>query len=141
MADAARFAQDVEERQVAMFASFVGQGNHTTFAALGRASGVPSASLRNYAGGAAMPVHVLLALSRHLPAEAINMLTEPAGKRLVDAERDAVNWDAVAAESAGLTFEICDARADGSIDHVERSRLRRRARTLAAQLSNLAEEG
>lgn len=124
-----------------MFASFVGPGLFITTAALSRACHIPEASLRNYAGGAAMPVHVLLCLSRHLPAEAIDLMTEPAGKRLIDAERATANWDAVAAELAGLTFEICDARADGQIDHVERAKLRTGARAVAARLNNLAEEG
>ena len=88
-----------------------------------------------------MPIHGLLVLAQHLPAEAINLLLEPAGKRLVDAERGLTNWDEVAAQTSGLTFEICEARADGIIDHIETAKLRATARALAAALTHVAEEG
>lgn len=68
------------------------------------------------------------------------MMFEPAGKRLCDAEQKDANWDAVAASASMLTFEICDARSDGQIDHVERARLRQRARAVAAQLTGVMGE-
>lgn len=140
MADNLRYQRDVEDRQVAMFNSFVGKGLYITRAALSEASGVPSSTLASYAGGTAMPLHAILVLSHHLPAAAINMMFEPAGKRLCDAEQKDANWDAVAASASMLTFEICDARSDGQIDHVERARLRQRARAVAAQLTGVMGE-
>ncbi len=141
MADGGRFQRDVADRSVVMFASFVGRGLHTTRAALSAASGVPESSLREYAGGAAMPVHVLLAIADHLPAAAINMITEPAGKRLIDAEKTDTNWDVLAAAAATLTSQVCEARADGVIDHVEDRQLKARGRVLAALLASAVEEG
>ncbi|HEX8382428.1 MAG TPA: hypothetical protein VF592_03535 [Sphingomonas sp.] len=137
MSGESRLAQDVAERQTAMFASFVGQGRYTTRAALAAASRIPESTLRSYAGGAAMPLHAVLALRPHLPGQAINMLTEPGGYRLVEVETSDTNWDVIAAGAAGLTFEICDARKDGVVDHVERARLRTRARGLIAELSDV----
>jgi len=122
---------------MAMFASFVGPGLYITRVALASASGISASTLGSWAGGAAMPLSAILALSHHLPAAAINMMFEPAGKRLVDADEKTANWDAVAASASMLTFEICDARADGQIDHVERARLRQRARAVAAELTHV----
>lgn len=133
-------ARHLEDRQIAMFQLFVGPGRYTTRAALFRASGIPESTLKSYADGAAMPFHAVLVLRNFLPAEAINMLSEVGGVRLVAIEHEATNWDAVAAEAAGLTFEICEARKDGQIDHVERAQLRRRARGLAAGLAEVIAE-
>ncbi|MCH4893982.1 hypothetical protein GO308_12740 [Sphingomonas sp. SFZ2018-12] len=136
-----RIAQDVADRQVAMFAMFVGPGLFTTRAALSVASGIPESTLKSWAGGAAMPFHAVLALRRFLPAEAINMMSEPGGFRLVPFEAIETNWDAIAADSAGLVGEVCEARRDGKIDHIEDARLKRRARHLAAVLSEIGEAG
>jgi hypothetical protein len=141
MADDRRYAREVAERQCAMFVSFVGHGRHTTFAALEAASGYPESTLRGYAGGAAMPVSALLALSDHLPRAAINMITEVGGKRLTDAEKSETNWDSLAAKTAGMTSAICEARADGQIDHVEKAILKQTGRELLAELAHAVEEG
>ena len=141
MAADSAIARDVTARQVTMFAMFVGPGLFTTRAALAVASGVPASSLKEYATGAAMPLHVALTLSRVLPAEAINMLTEPAGKRLVNAEASDTNWDALACAAAGLVGEVCDARKDGKIDHVEDAKLRQRTRALIAEAQSAVEQG
>jgi hypothetical protein len=88
-----------------------------------------------------MPLHAVLHLRKFLPAEAINMMTEPGGVRFSAIEVAETNWDAIAADAAGLVGEVCDARRDGVIDHIEDARLRRRARQLVAELSEVAETG
>jgi hypothetical protein len=88
-----------------------------------------------------MPLHVALQLSRFLPAEAMNMLTEPAGKRLVDAEATETNWDAIACTAAALVGEVCEARKDGIINHVEDARLKARTRALIAEAQSAVETG
>lgn len=135
-----RFGCDIAERQTAMFAMFVGDGLFTSRAALSRASGIPTSTLKSYAAGAAMPFHTVLALAKFLPREAINMLSEPAGMRLVDVQQTDACWDEAAALTAGLVAEICVARSDGVINHIERASLRARARTVTAVLSDLTEE-
>ena len=137
MSDHAAMQRQVADRQVAMFGMFVGRGLHTTRAALSVASKIPESTLREWAGGAAISIAGLLTLRRFLPAQAINMLTEPGEARLVDAETTEANWDAIAAGAASLTFEICDARKDGTVDHVERARLRQHARGLIAELTDV----
>ena len=56
------------------------------------------------------------------------LLTEPAGCRLVDNEQSETNWDAIACSAAGLVSEVCQARADGVIDHREEASLKKRTR-------------
>lgn len=141
MSSESRLARDVEDRQVAMFASFVGPGRYTTRAALSAASRVPESTLKSYAAGAAMPLHAVLAIRPHLPGAAINMMTEPGGVRFACADAQEANWDAIAATAAGFVAEVCDARKDGTIDHVERARLRGKVRHLIAEAASAVEEG
>lgn len=136
MSSESRIAHEVAERQVEMFAMFVGQGRTVTRAALSRASGIPESTLKSYAAGAAMPFAAGLTLAKFLPSEAIGMLTEVVGLRLTPIEAIETNWDAIAADAAGLTFEICEARKDGNIDHIERARLKSRGRQVIARLSD-----
>ena len=136
MSDHSAMQRDVAERQVAMFASFVGRGCYITRAALSAASRIPESTLREWAAGAAMPLSGVLTLRKHLPGDAINLLTEPGDARLVGIETEQGDWDDVAAEAAGLTFEICEARKDGVIDHREKARLRSRGRQVIARLSD-----
>ncbi|WP_261270646.1 hypothetical protein [Sphingomonas sp. LC-1] len=123
-----------------MFSSFMGRGLHTTRAALSAASGIPESTLREWANGAAMPLSAIFTLRRHLPPQAIAMVCEPGDVRMVDIETSETNWDEIASETAGLTFEICEARKDGHIDHVERARLQHRARSLIAELSEIIKD-
>jgi hypothetical protein len=141
MSDGSSLAREVADRQVTMFGMFVGQGCHTTRAALARASGVPESSLREYAAGAAIPFHVVLRLRRFLPAEAINMISEPGDCRLVDVETAATNWDEIACCASSLVGDICDARKDGRITPGEDARLKRRTRELIAEAQSAVEAG
>lgn len=136
-----RIAQDVTDRQVAMFAMFVGPGLYTTRAALFRASGIPESTLKSYAAGAAMPLATVMTLRRFLPREAIDMLTEPGGVRFVGVEQSETNWDAIACSAAGLVSEVCQARADGVIDHQEEAQLRKRTRALLAEAADVVADG
>lgn len=140
MSDHAAMQRQVAQRQIAMFSSFMGRGLHTTRAALSAASGIPESTLREWANGAAMPLSAIFTLRRHLPAQAIAMVCEPGDVRMVDIETSETNWDEIASETAGLTFEICEARKDGRIDHVEKARLQQRARSLVAELSEIIKD-
>lgn len=139
MSSDSAMARDCTDRQIAMFKMFVGPGLYTTRAALFAASRIPESTLKSWAQGAAMPLHAVMTLRRFLPGAAINMLTEPGDCRLVSIEAATTNWDALTADAAGFVAEVCTARSDGQIDHVEASRLRHRARRLIAELSDIAE--
>jgi hypothetical protein len=141
MAADSEISRKIADRQVQMFTMFVGPGLLMTRAALVRASGIPEGTLREWANGAAMPFHGVMTLSKFLPGEAINMLTEPAGKRLVDAETTDTNWDALACSAAALVGEVCEARRDGNINHVEDARLKERTRALIAEAQGAVEAG
>ena len=140
MSDGCRYQRDVADRQRTMFASFVGPGLFITRAALAAASCVPASNLREYAGGASIPLHAVLSIAPHLPRAAIDLLFSPARMRLADVEKHATNWDALAADVIGLAGEICEARADGIIDHREAASLRRRSRGLSAQLASVGDD-
>jgi hypothetical protein len=135
-----RIERDVVARQAAMFGHFVGQGLYTTRAALAAASGIHPSTLSSWAQGAAMPLHAVLTLARFLPREAINMLTEPAGLRLVDIEGSKTNWGHVAAATAGLVADICEAGSDGQYDHTEVARLQGKAKQVIVVLTGATEE-
>jgi hypothetical protein len=136
-----KFAREIADRQVAMFAMFVGPGLYTTRAALAEASRIPASTLKEWAGGSAMPFHGAMLLAKFLPREAINMICEPAGMRLADASgEDQGNWDLVAASAAGFTAEVCAARSDGRITPSEDARLRKIARKLIADAQTVVTE-
>jgi hypothetical protein len=134
-------ARDVDARQIQMFAMFVGQGLITTRAALAAASGISTSTLKSWADGASMPLYAVLHLRRFLPREATNMLTEPGGVRMTDIDHAASSWDGIAASASGLVAEFCEAKRDGTINHVEAERLRLRGRGLVAELSEVVETG
>lgn len=136
-----RLARDIAARQIAMFNSFVGPSLYTTRAALSAASGIPDSTLKSWAAGAAMPLHGVLALRPHLPHAAIDMMTEPGNVRFASIDAQESNWDAIAATAAGLVADVCEARKDGKIDHVENARLRERTRMLIAEASDAVAEG
>ena len=140
MSAESRIAQEVAERQVMMFSMFVGPGTPMTRAALAVRTGVPESTLKSYANGAAMPLHVALVLRKFLPREAMNMLTEPADVRFAPVEQEEANWVGIAAATSGLVAEICNAQADGTIDHVEKAKLQARARAVTAQLSDAIDD-
>lgn len=141
MSAESRISRDVADQQVKMFAMFVGRGLFVTRATLSAATDVPESSLREYAKGAAIPLHVVLALRRALPAAAINMLCEPGDARMVTAEEGEACWNGVAAASARLTSAVLLATADGHIDHREKADLKNLGRDLAAHLAAAVEGG
>jgi len=134
MSDSEYLKPDHIALQMSMFAMFVGQGKRVTREALFNATGIPKQSLANYAHGAAMPFDVARRICKVLP-EAINMLLEPDGLRIVPIEVEDTNWHEVGSHAAHLTYEILNATKDGAVDHVEKARLQNEARELTAKLS------
>lgn len=126
-----------------MFAQYVGDNDPAkiTRVALSRLTGFPASTLQGWAGGVTMPHYAVLILSLHLPAHAINLLFEPVGKRLIEAETVAANWNGLAAATAALAADICDAQRDGKITHIEDARLRNRSRTVIAEAQALVGGG
>jgi hypothetical protein len=88
-------------------------------------TGVPLGSLRSYATGTTMPVHVLLKLARVIPAHLVNLVTEPGGKVLADAEPDEADLDDAVIAALEMALKWAKARHPKSpsgvaIDHTER---------------------
>lgn len=134
-----QFGRDLGRRVSDMFAAFVGPQKRFTYAELAAASGVSKSSLGDYAAGVQMPLHVALRLIPVLPLEAANMLLRQSGYRLAPIEPDEDDWHGLGAEASMLTFEIFEAEKDGIINHSEKARLRKRARSLIAKAEGLAE--
>lgn len=82
-----------------------------------------------------MPLHVYVALCRILPDDLTSLVLDGADKRIVPLESSPEAWLGVAAEASGLAAEICEAKADGKITHIEQARLEKRARKLAAKMA------
>lgn len=136
-----KFAREIADRQIAMFAMFVGPGLFTTRAALASASRIPASTLKEWAAGSAMPFHGAMLLAKFLPRDAINMIFEPADMRLADADgEDSGTWDAVAASAAGFAAEVCEARSDGRITPSEDAALRKRVRRMIADAQSMVTE-
>ncbi|TZG24889.1 hypothetical protein [Sphingomonas montanisoli] len=136
-------ARETARQQREMFARYVGPNdpNKISNRALAKATGIGATTLAELANGSAMTVAQMLALRSVLPPEAINMLLEAGDARLVDAETAETNWDDLAANAAGLVSDVCEARRDGKIDHVEKGRLRKRTRELIAKAQHAVEDG
>lgn len=134
-------ARETVRRCQQMFGSFVGPGRHIGYAALAAASGIGKQTLYDIAAGSQITFAQILALRPHLPADAINMISEVGDVRLVDAEREDGNWYEVAAAGASLVSDIAMAASDGHIDHQERAKLKKRTREFIAQAQHMAESG
>jgi hypothetical protein len=134
MADCNDSSRDVDKRVGDVFRMFVGQGRRISYAALVEATGVPLTSLKGYAGGVAMPLHVALRLIPALPREAANMLVEPCGHKLVPFDAADKDWLSLAEKSASFAAKVIRYQAtNGHIDHAEDADLLRDARELAAE--------
>lgn len=132
-----RFSRDLVDRQADIFRLYVGPGRRFSWGALSDATATSQSTLKSYANGVQMPLHVALRLIAVLPPEAGNMLIESCGYRLAPIDADADDWAGVGAEASMLTFEIFEAEQDGRIDHVEREKLRRRGRSLIAKVEGM----
>lgn len=118
-----------------------------SIAVLAKATGTPEDTLRSYKPlpsreASAMPLQVFIKLAR-IPglSDLCSMLIEDSGHSLAAIEPKDTGWDVVAAEAAQLTAEICTARADGRIDHVEDAKLRSRSRKLIAEMQSAITHG
>lgn len=92
---------------------------------IGLDSGIPHGTLRSYAAGTAMPVAALLKLAQVIPAHLINLMLDPGGKVLADAEPDETDLDDAVIAALEMTLKWAKARHPNSssgvaIDHTER---------------------
>lgn len=123
-------AQAVEAGQRAMFEA-ARRDHGLSLNVLAAATGIPYGSLRSYAPAkneqpaSAMPVHVLLKLAAVIPAHLINLMLDPGGKALTDAEPDEADLDDAVIAGLELAIKWAKARHPRSssgvaIDHTER---------------------
>jgi hypothetical protein len=103
-----------------------------TIAVLEAETGVPSVTLRTYKRDTMMPLATFVKLCAVIPDNLTSLVLEPAGKAVCSPESVDGDIDELAHETSALTFEILDAKRDGRIDHVERERIKDRARKVEA---------
>lgn len=95
-------------------------------------SNVPYATIRTYASGdAMMPVAVLIKLCDVVPDHLLSQLFDPVGRHLVVNEESEGDMDELGREAATFTAEYVNAKSDGIVTPLERSRLAARAGRLA----------
>lgn len=132
-----QFGRDLAIAQADLFRLYVGPSRRFSWGDLSAATLIPVSTLKSYANGVAMPLHVALRLIAVLPPEAGNRLLRPSGYRLAPIEPEDDDWAGIGAEASMLTFEIFEAKSDGFVDHREREKLKRRAASLSAKLDGV----
>lgn len=95
-------------------------------------TGVPSVTLRTYKRDTMMPLATFVKLCRVVPDELTSLVMDLADKAVCTPDSADGDIDELAHETSGLVFEILDAKRDGKIDHVERERIKDRARRVEA---------
>lgn len=100
--------------------------------ALSAETGIPEVTLRTYKRDTMMPLSAFVKLCAVIPDDLTSLILEPAGKAVCSPESTDGDIDELAHETSALTFEILDAKRDGKIDHVERERIKDRARKVEA---------
>lgn len=123
--------QNLKARQEAFFLAAERRGFDVR--TLAQATGIPAETLSSYRTrpsreASAMPLTAFIKLGRVTGlTDLLSELIRDSEHCLAPVEAPETGWDIVAAGTAELVAEICVARADGKIDHVERARLREKA--------------
>lgn len=109
--------------------------NGLSLKAISLDSGIPYDTIRSYAGHkgsqAMMPVSAVNKLAGVIPDDLLSHLFEPSDRHLAENGDEDFDADALGRETAGFTAEYVDAKSDGVVTPIERSRLRNRARRVA----------
>jgi hypothetical protein len=114
-----------------------------TLRAISSETGIALTTLKGYANGnpfarAKMDVINFVRLCRVLPDDLTSMCLEPANKHVGIDEEGEGDFDVLGREAAGFVAEKLDADADGVITHIEKKRLKDRARRIAARARAVA---
>ena len=112
--------------------------HHITRKRLQLETGIPYNTLKSYATGTEMPMSAFVKLAAVIPNELVSLLLEPAGKHLADDEADHGSLHELAREVGHFSAEYIDAVSDGSVTHIEKARLKDRARRLASAAGAIA---
>ena len=119
----------------------VGSGKRFSFDSLEDATGIPSRTLRSYAGEGATPgLHALLSLFAVLgPSFTSDVLAETGQAAQPTSEADADYMGALSLFGSA-TSQIAEAMADGKIDHRERAEIRAFMKDLIEAVQPLAQD-
>lgn len=117
-----------------------------SLAALAAKTPIPLSTIKGWRDGSAMPAWALGQLgAAGVPDHLLSLILEPFGHCVMamDGGNDdaAASIDSLQREGAHYLAEHADARADGVVTHIERSRLAERARRVAATARRVANGG
>lgn len=87
---------------------------------------------------AKMPLWVFVTLCRVIPDEVTSIMLDTAGKHVGSNEPDDADLDALTAEASGLVTDVLEAKRDGKVTHIERRRIKDRARRVASKAQAVA---
>lgn len=131
MADVPLPGRDSIEAQRDMF-RLAEKEEGLSLAVIAQRSPLKLGTLKGWRDGAAMPAWALGALgAAGVPDHLLSLLLEPYAKHVGSDETDDGDLDALGREGAHFLAEKADAEADGVVTHIERSKLKGRARRIA----------
>lgn len=128
--------QEVLAAQAAMFRA-AERDHGLTLKAIASETGIPLSTLQSWVrdnifARAKISLPDFVTLCAILPDDCTSLILEPVGKHVGSMDDGDGCIDELAAESAGLTHEILDAKRDGKVTHIERARIANRGRRVAA---------
>jgi len=99
-----------------------------SIAVLARTRGIAKSTIKGWREGAAMPAWALGELA--LPDDLLSLVLDPYRKHVGTNVDDDGDLDALGREAATFTAEYVEAKSDGVVTHIERAKLKDRARRL-----------
>lgn len=107
--------------------------------AIAARSPLPVSTLKGWREGNAMPAWALGALGEAgVPDHLLSLVLEPFGRHVGTDESDDGDLDHLGRESAHYLAEHADAKADGVVTHIEKAKLKGRARRIAGVARRVA---
>lgn len=132
MADVPLPGRDSIDAQRDMF-RLAAKEHGLTLAVLAKRAPISLSTLKGWNQGAAMPAWALFALGEAgVPDELLSLVADPFGRHVGTNETGDGDLDALHRESAHFSAEKLEAEADGVVTHIERGKLKHRARRIAS---------
>ena len=114
-----------------------------TLRAIASETGIPLTTLKTWTNSnifarAKISLPDFVTLCRVLPDDLTSLCLEPANKHVGTNETSDGDFDALGREAAGFVADKLDAEADGVVTHIEKKRLKDRARRVASRARAVA---
>lgn len=135
MADLSQSARNSIALQREMF-RLAEQEHGLSLAVLAKTRNLSASTIKGWRDGSAMPAWALGEL--RLPDDVVSLILSPYEKHVGTDEPGDGDLDGLACEAAGLVSEYVEAKSDGVVTHIERSKLANRARRLTPKARAVA---